>query len=214
MAGRSDTAQVEGRGSPELDSGVRKQKGWGHHAHQHRRFAVQDERLSQHLRVTGKASLPGAVTQHDHMAFTGLILIRQKGAPENGADFQDLKKTGGNEQAGHVLSNLISCKRKTLVLVGSHLLEVMTLISPMEEVVRGDGSSVPARRRVYFPDLYQPVRIRERQRTQQHGVDDTEHGGVRANAQSERDHGDSGETGTLSQHAKAVAQVIKHTGRL
>ena len=42
------------------------------------------------------------------------------------------------------------------------------------------------------------------------GVDEAEDGGVGADAERQREHGDGREPGALGQHAQAVAQILKH----
>src|SRR6202030_4175671 len=43
------------------------------------------------------------------------------------------------------------------------------------------------------------------------GVDETEDGGVRANSESQREHGNCSEAGILAQHARGVAQILKES---
>ena len=59
--------------------------------------------------------------------------------------------------------------------------------------------------------LHQPLRISHRQGAQHDGVDQTEDGGIGADAEGQRDHGNGGETGALAQHAHAVADILKQT---
>ena len=55
----------------------------------------------------------------------------------------------------------------------------------------------------------QPIGIVIRQRPQQHAVDDGEDGGVGADAERERQHGDEREAGLPAQHARGVAKVLQ-----
>ena len=47
-----------------------------------------------------------------------------------------------------------------------------------------------------------------RKRPQEHGVEDAENGGVRANAQRQREHGDGSKTGIFSQPSKGVSKIL------
>jgi hypothetical protein len=47
-------------------------------------------------------------------------------------------------------------------------------------------------------------------RTQKDGVDETEDGGVGADAECESEHGDGGEARRFAQHAEGVANVLKN----
>ena len=53
--------------------------------------------------------------------------------------------------------------------------------------------------------------VRKRKRTKKNAVHQTEDGGVRADAETERDDGDSGKASMLQQHAQAVTYVSKQT---
>src|SRR5207245_11562148 len=55
------------------------------------------------------------------------------------------------------------------------------------------------------------VGIRERQRIEEHTVDDGEERGVRADAQGQRQNSDRREAGILSQHAQSVADILPET---
>src|SRR5438270_594047 len=54
------------------------------------------------------------------------------------------------------------------------------------------------------------IRVLKRQRAQQNGIDDTEDGGVRANAERERDDGGQSDCALSPQHAQAETQILKH----
>ena len=56
-------------------------------------------------------------------------------------------------------------------------------------------------------DVEDPLRLRHRQRTEQHRVDQAEDGRVRPDAERQRQDRDGGETRPLDQHSDRVAQV-------
>jgi len=60
---------------------------------------------------------------------------------------------------------------------------------------------------VAFGDPYEPLRLVERQRPQNHGVDDTKDGGGRADSERQRDDDADGEERRAPQHARGVAKV-------
>ena len=60
---------------------------------------------------------------------------------------------------------------------------------------------------VGFPQHHQPLRFRERQRREQQRIDDAEDGGVGADAQRQRDHGDRSEAWTRDEKSHAVGEV-------
>ena len=62
--------------------------------------------------------------------------------------------------------------------------------------------------RVGVPDFHQRFRMVIGQRPEEHVFDDAENGGVRADAQSERQDRDGRESGALAQGPCAEAQVV------
>ncbi len=57
-------------------------------------------------------------------------------------------------------------------------------------------------------ERHHAIRLGERQRLEQHGVDDAEDGGVGADAEGEREDGDGAVGGLLTQHPGAVDEVV------
>src|SRR5215471_21427041 len=60
------------------------------------------------------------------------------------------------------------------------------------------------------PEQRQPLRIIDRQRFQQHGVNQAEDRRIGPDAQRQRERGHAGKAGMLHQHPCAIAQVLKH----
>ena len=58
-------------------------------------------------------------------------------------------------------------------------------------------------------DAMETLRFGVRKGTEEDGVDDAENGGGGADAQGQAEHGNRGEAGVLSEHAKAVANVLQ-----
>ena len=59
------------------------------------------------------------------------------------------------------------------------------------------------------PDQHEAPRVGKRQRPEQDGVDDAEDGRVRADPETQREHGDEGEGRRPPQHARAVPHVLR-----
>ena len=53
------------------------------------------------------------------------------------------------------------------------------------------------------------IRVRKRKRTKENAVDQAEDGGIRADAETERDDGDGGKAFMLQEHSNAVTNVVK-----
>ena len=61
-------------------------------------------------------------------------------------------------------------------------------------------------------DFHQPVRCPVRQRAQQHGVDDAEDCGVRADTERKRHECHHGEAGPLHERSERESKVLPHGG--
>src|SRR6266853_6240868 len=85
----------------------------------------------------------------------------------------------------------------------------MTLAAPVNVVFVGSGDCGV---RSFFGDEHDARRVAEAERTKQNSVDDGEDGGVRADAEGERQNGDQSETGTLGQEAERVTKILQQSG--
>ena len=61
-------------------------------------------------------------------------------------------------------------------------------------------------------DEHQRVRIRERQPLEEDRIDHGEHGGVGANAESQREERDGGESWRVNEHAKGITNITRESG--
>ena len=66
--------------------------------------------------------------------------------------------------------------------------------------------------RAVLPDDHEPIGVLERQAIDEHGLDDREDRGVRADAERERQHGDGGEARRAQPESNRVAKVLKECG--
>ena len=106
------------------------------------------------------------------------------------------------------------------VLESADRFELRRLPGPLEKVGVRSRHSITDRwteRRIFLPNHHNPLRIAERERAEQNGVDHAENRRVRANPQSQdRDNGER-ESWRFAQHAKTeseVRQEIFHGFRL
>lgn len=91
---------------------------------------------------------------------------------------------------------------------GGEALERPALLPPIDEVRSRRRTLVDFVLEIRGPDHDQALRLAERQRGEQHLVDETEQGRVRADAERERQHGDGGEAGVFPQQAQGETKVI------
>ena len=102
-------------------------------------------------------------------------------------------------------------QRELVLLRSRHLAEGAGLLAQLGEVRIRPTRSRDALLWLRLEHIEQLLRMVVRQRLQQHGIDDAEDGSVRADAESEGEHGDGGEAGILAQHAQSEARVL-HEG--
>src|SRR5436190_24215410 len=88
------------------------------------------------------------------------------------------------------------------------MLEGTVVPLPVEVIGKGNGYFRLRRGRLVKDD--QPVRLRIRQRSQQHRVDHAKDGGIRADTERERDDGDEGEGRRLQQRAQSKLKITDH----
>src|SRR5262249_20958548 len=81
------------------------------------------------------------------------------------------------------------------------------LTLPVEEIQIGDRHLLEVRRA--FLDSHQPVRLRIRQRFEQHRVDDAEDRRIGADPQGQREHRDGRNHLPLEQHSHRIANVFE-----
>src|SRR5271170_6053968 len=101
-----------------------------------------------------------------------------------------------------------ACERKAGVRVGSDILENVILRAPVREIGIGNRATGGVESRVGGGYAHELARITEGQRTQKLGINDRENRGVRADAQSQSEDSDGGESGIFRQHANAVANIL------
>ena len=107
----------------------------------------------------------------------------------------------------HHLSGLVAVRAahgRSSAFVTGNGLEASTL--PLPVLNRGNGQAIP--RSAVQRD--ETVRVREGQRLEEHGVEDAEDGGGRADAERERKDGGGGEAGAVTELAECVTKRLEH----
>jgi hypothetical protein len=126
----------------------------------------------------------------------------------NGTTLTPLKEVGRHGGGANLFRPPYAREAEVQAPHPGHSLKCFVLIAPVLEIqVRSDvlAYALPP---VVTPDHRQLLRLRIRQRAQQHSVDDAEDRCVRAYAQRERDDGYQREAGGLQQRPRAVVQVL------
>jgi hypothetical protein len=82
------------------------------------------------------------------------------------------------------------------------------LLPPFSQVRRRDALLLDIPARMALPEHDQTIRLRVRQRAQQHAIDYCKDRGIRADRERERERGHGGEARMLAEHPGAIAQVL------
>ena len=205
--------RAEGDGHPQLILAAGKIETGRHHADDRVALAVQVEGLAGYLRVGAEAALPQAVAHDDHATGSGPVLFGQERAAQLRLDAQQGKEVGRDALAVNPLRLADARQVKALVGGRRHAFKDLVLITPVYVVShRGRVARVSASG-VVLPDHHEPFGVSIRQGAQQHRVDDTEDGAVRADPQGQSDHGDGGEAGVFPERPQAVAQVAPESSQ-
>ena len=180
------------------------------HADHGRRDAAQHELTPQDRRVPVEPADPirpahyrdGAIARRAH------VVLRFEHAPHRRAHAERREEVrrhvlrvrafGVEAVARHLESN-----RRQADDVGEHVVLIAKpLVHARREAVHPRLARIPAQQ-LHEPAWFPDGKIPKHQR-----VDDAEDGGVRADAEREREDGDRGEPGAAAQHPKAVADVL------
>jgi hypothetical protein len=103
----------------------------------------------------------------------------------------------------------VTCEINASLPERGYLLERASTALPISKVRIRNPRSRKAR--IVLPDHYRAIRVSVLQQGQHDTLHYAKHRGVGADAEGEREHGDDGKGGRLTQHAQCEAQVLpKH----
>src|SRR5207247_7985347 len=93
--------------------------------------------------------------------------------------------------------------------LGRHIIEESALLFPIDEIRRRNAARLAST--ICLAHQNELVSVRKRQAQKKNRVNDTEHSGVRPDAEREREHSHGGEAGVLQQLAEGEFEII-HNG--
>src|SRR5690348_1488623 len=193
--------------APQFRLGGEIEPGW-HHANDRKWLGVYHELLAQDVGVRAKAALPKRITQdNDVVVATGLVVFRKNGSPERGRAAQGGKKVGGDESTGNLRRLRSACDVENPLAVGSDVFHRSRFALEIEKGRVGQVSAGIGG--MSFLDAQQAVAVRVGERPQEDAVHHEDDSGCRAHAECQRQHGDGGEAGRLTQDAKCETKVLK-----
>ena len=176
---------------------------------------LQRDRTSDDGGVGLEVAAPRAGAEDDD-AGPGPVVARVERAAEQGTAAEHAEGIGGHERAGQTGrargGRHQGDRRRHRVGHGRQRGRTGAPVAEFGPRHAGPatGRRVRVARRQPFDDPDEPIAVRIRQRTQQHGVDHAEDGGGGADAERERDHGGRGEPGIASETARRVRHVAPH----
>jgi hypothetical protein len=134
------------------------------------------------------------------------ILRRCDIPPDDRHNAQSREKAGGHPNAHEVFGSSRSGEIEVMKCECGHTIKRLRSPFPILEVrIRNfELRNIPP----VLPEENETIGRWERQGRENHSLHDTEHRGVRSNAQGEREHRNSGEAGTSGQCAHTEAQVL------
>ena len=123
---------------------------------------------------------------------------------------QHRQKTGRDVSAVQLLGLTVAGVVELIAAVSAHVGEGTAPASPIEIIRVGHG--ITAELRGGFIDLQQAVRIRIRQRLQEHAIHHAENRGIRPDAEPQCQHGDSRETRALAHGPEGIPKIVAEAG--
>ena len=180
----------EPQGNPDL-AGRREPRGhaetFGHDPDDRVRLAIQLQGPAEDVRRGAHLRVPEPVAD-DHHARSRNVLVRAEQPPLRRLRAQDLEEARPHRGAEDGPGAAAAREREGTAAVHGHVLERRRSALPVVEVGRRQGEDLHAGKgglRRHVEEAHEPVRLRERERTQEHGVQDAEYRGIGADAESE-----------------------------
>lgn len=198
---------IELEGQPQIGNGV-SLEGLSHHADDRVRLIAERDGRSYDLRIAAKFALPQPIAQYDNLAAVGSVFPRREGAAQHHRRAEEAKVGLGHVQPMHLFRH---CSSKVeswpAKVIRSHILNDAGLLLPVVKFCdRGVGI---AALRIGVHELHDPVRVRVRERLEQHRVHDREDRGVRPDAQRQRRNGGEREAWILHEHVQRVFEIVE-----
>ena len=137
-----------------------------------------------------------------------LILVIGEVAANHGGRSDDAEEGGRSGRAAHALGAFGAGDRHAARRPGAKLGEG-ALLTPPVEVAPVRRGAIRQRWQFAPPDLQEPVRVWERERREDHRVDDGEEGCRGANAKGQGQDRGQREPGFANERAKAVTEIVE-----
>ncbi len=153
---------------------------------------------------------PELVAEDNDASASRRIFGGQEHAADRRRRADELEEARAHRTGVDVLGSGAGRQRELAAPVGRHAVEQPRVALPVVEVCGRHREAPDPRERALWRQVEQPheaIRLRVRQRAQQHGVDDAEDRGVDADAEREDDDDCDGERRRVRQRSEGVAHV-------
>jgi hypothetical protein len=155
-----------------------------------------EQRLADRAGGAAELTLPETVAQHDDRRAHRQAIFLVTEEPPHGRRYAEHRKVrGGGKQAADVLRAFTTTERHAHARRRRHLLERGRLVAQcsIDGIIRRPLTEARFTSGDQRDDVFGI--FDERRRPEEHAVDDPEHGGVRADAEGEREHHRNREAG-------------------
>src|SRR5579884_1253633 len=139
-------------------------------------------------------------------------LFGHKGASEIGGDTENRKEFRRDSHIGDSHRTARAGEIGTAAIDRRHLHKALAPVSPIEKVEWVNDIARKPFARLVLPDTHEAVRMRVRQRPQQHPVHHAKDRRIRANTDSERSDHNRGKTGPAYEQPHAVTRILPDGG--
>ena len=190
----------------------RERKTGRHHSDHSVRLAVERDRFADDRFVVLKVLLPERVTQdHSQSVRTAarFFLIAPENAAEHWTHTENIKKFARDLLRPKTLRRPIARQSQTFPSMNRDFFEAFVLRTEIEKIRITDGiESLRLHASIERAKGDQSLRLRKWERLEQNRVNDAEDGGVRANADREREDRDDSETRFFEELAESETNVL------
>ena len=170
-------------------------------------LASQRQRTPDHIGIAAEPPLPESVTQHNHIAAVGHVLLGRKGPPEDHARAVDAEIGFADMNAMHHLRPAAGdVEARPAEIVRAHIFEDAGL--PLILVKFRDRCDVGVAALPAHLDGDDAVCVGVGQRLQQHRIDHGKDRRICADAQRQSRSRGNGKAGTLREHLQRVFDVF------
>src|SRR5205807_5237553 len=205
-----------GQRSPQLRK-LWKLKARLHHANDRIGMIIEGNLLSDYRWIGTEGSAPQIIAKNNHVTVAWLVFFGGQHPSQHRAFAEYGEKIRRNRRRYQGSRFTFAGQVKVFVAKNRHVFKDVVLFTPVE-IIGGrnnkDGNTRKDLLRRHMPDLHQPFRILEGQRTKHYSVDDAKDSRIRADSQCQGDDCQNSECRTFEEDVKTIFQVSQQVSHL